>query len=237
MLNAVNDTSQLGFDATLAIDSKLQPVLGLPTQYEGIIMKMLTAAATLLSMATIPMLAHSTTTPTNPSGAYVGVGWGQMNLDVHNLSDVGTATSDIVKAEDNAWKLFAGWRLNPYLAFEVAYIDFGQPSDRFDSSGSDGNYKVELSGFAPYVIGSIPLGNAELFAKAGSYFYNVDVKVDFDNPGPDVDSSHSRNDFLYGGGIGYTFMEHVHVRAEYEIVDLKNASNSQALWLSAAWRF
>lgn len=200
-------------------------------------MNTLTAAATLLSLSIIPALAQSATTQANPNGPYVGVGWGQMNLDVHNLSDVGTATSNIVKAEDNAWKLFAGWRLNPYIAFEAAYIDFGQPSDRFDSSGSDGNYKVELSGFAPYVIGSIPLGNAELFAKAGSYFYDVDVRVDFDNPGPDVNSSHSRNDFLYGGGIGYTFMDHVHVRAEYEIVDLKNASNSQAIWLSAAWRF
>ncbi|MGD9843050.1 MAG: porin family protein [Steroidobacteraceae bacterium] len=200
-------------------------------------MRLLTTAVTVLSLGIIPALAQSATPQANPSGPYVGVGWGQMNLDLHNLSDVGTATSKIVKADDNAWKLFAGWRLNSYLAFEAAYIDFGQPGDRFDSSGSNGNYKVELNGFAPYIIGSIPLGNAELFAKAGSYFYDVNVLVDLDNPGPDIRSSHSRNDFLYGGGIGYTFMDHLHVRAEYEVVDLKNASNSQAIWLSGAWRF
>jgi OmpA-OmpF porin, OOP family len=237
-LNAVNDTSKPGFGATLAIDiNELQSVLGFPTQYQGTIMKLLTTAATLLSLSIIPTLAQSAATQANPGGPYVGVGWGQMNLDLHNLGDVGTATSNIVKADDNAWKLFAGWRFNPYLAFEAAYIDFGRPSDRFDSSGSNGNYKVELSGFAPYVIGSIPLGNAELFAKAGSYFYDVDVLVDFDNPGPELRSSHSRNDFLYGGGIGYTFMDHLHVRAEYEVVHLKHASNSQAIWLSGAWRF
>jgi hypothetical protein len=39
--------------------------------------------------------------------------------------------------------------------------------------------------------------------KIGSYFYDVDVRVDFDNPGPQLNSSHSRNDFLYGGGVGY----------------------------------
>ncbi len=200
-------------------------------------MKKLTAIAALLSLGVLPVVAHGAATQNNPSGPYAGVGWGQFNLDIHNLSDVGTATSNIVKGDDNAWKLFAGWRLNPYLAFEAAYIDFGQPSDHFDASGSNGNYRVDLSGFAPYIVGSIPLGPVELFAKAGSYFYNVKVKVDFDNPGPDVESSHSDNDFLYGGGLGITLAERVHLRAEYETVDLKNASNSHAIWLTAAWRF
>lgn len=196
------------------------------------------AAATALTLCAIPALAQSANTSANPGGPYIGIGWGQVNLDISNLSDVGTATSNIVKADDNAWKLFAGWRVNPYLAFEAAYIDFGKPSDRFDATGSNGQYEVDLSGFAPTVIGSLPLGNnVELFAKAGSYFYDVNVKVDFDNPGPDLQSSHSRNDFLYGGGIGYTFADTVHLRAEYEVVDLKNAKNSDAIWLTAAWRF
>lgn len=202
-----------------------------------IFMNIIVSSTVLLLFSAVPALASSAASQTNPSGPYVGVGWGQMNLDVHNLSDVGTATSDIVKANDNAWKLFAGWRLNPYLAVEAAYIDYGQPGDRFSSSGSNGNYRVDLSGFAPYIIGTVPVGPVELFAKAGSYFYNVKVRVDFDNPGPDVNSSHSRNDFLYGGGVGYTIGDHFNLRAEYEIVDLKNASNSQALWLSGSWRF
>lgn len=194
-------------------------------------------AAIIMALGAQTVNAASEMAQANPSGPYVGGGWGQVNLDIHNLSDVGTATSDIVKGDDNAWKLFAGWRFNPYFAVEAAYVDYGRPSDRFDSSGSNGNYRVDLSGFAPTVIGSLPMGRAELFAKAGSYFYDVTVRVDFDNPGPDLRSSHSRNDFMYGAGAGYTFSDTVHVRAEYEVVDLQNASNTNAIWLTAAWRF
>lgn len=173
----------------------------------------------------------------NPSGPYVGVGWGQFNVDVDNLSDAGTVAGNIIDADDNAWKIFGGWRFNPYLSLELAYVDLGSPSDRFEGSGSNGNYRLDISGFTPYVIGTIPLGPVELFGKVGYYFYDVDLRVDLDSPGPDIDSSSSRQDFVYGGGVGMTFVEHLHVRAEYERIDLENAGNSDALWLSAAWRF
>ncbi len=173
----------------------------------------------------------------NPSGPYVGVGWGQFNLGIDNLSEAGSAISSITKSDDNAWKVFGGYRVNPYLAFEAAYIDFGRPSDRFDATGTDGNYRVDLSGFAPYVIGTVPLDPVELFGKIGYYFYDVNVRVDFDAPGPDIDSKHSDSDFLYGGGIGVTLLERLAIRAEYEVVDLDRAPNSDAIWLSGAWRF
>jgi opacity protein-like surface antigen len=173
----------------------------------------------------------------NSGGPYVGAGWGRFNLDIRNLSDAGTAASSIAKSNDNAWKGFVGWRFNPYIGVEAAYVDYGRAGDRFTGTGSNGNYRVSVSGFAPALIGTLPLGPVELFAKVGSYFYDVKVKVDFDNPGPGIESKHSRNDFLYGGGVGITFLEHLHVRAEYETVELQNAKNSDALWLSAAWRF
>jgi len=200
-------------------------------------MKILTAAAALLSLGIFPALAHSATTYENPSGPYVGGGWGQFNLEIRNLNDVGTAANNIVEADDNAWKLFAGWRVNPYLAFEAAYIDLGTANGRFTGSGSNGNYQVDISGFAPYVIGTLPLGPLELFAKAGTYFYDVDMQADLDGPSPGVDSSHSRSDFLFGGGVGFTFVERLSLRAEYEVIKIENASNSNALWLTGAWRF
>lgn len=173
----------------------------------------------------------------NTGGPYLGVGWGQFNVDVDNLSDAGTVAGNIIDSDDNAWKAFAGWRFNPYLSLELAYVDLGSPSDRFDGSGSSGNYRLDISGFTPYVIGTLPLGPVELFGKVGYYFYDVDLRLDLDSPGPDIDSGSSRQDFVYGGGVGVTFLEHLHVRAEYERIDLENAGNSDALWLSAAWRF
>src|SRR5512145_585519 len=120
-------------------------------------------AALLAALCATPAIAE----PDNPGGPYVGAGWGQFNLDIKNLDDAGTAASSIAHSNDNAWKLFAGYRFNPYVALEAAYIDFGQPSDNFSSSGSNGNYRVDISGFAPTVVGSLPIGPVELFAKIG----------------------------------------------------------------------
>src|SRR6186713_2398859 len=132
-------------------------------------MKTITAAAALLSLGIFPLMAHSAAPQENPSGPYVGAGWGQLNLDIESFDDVGYAISDIAESNDNAWKIFAGWRFNPYIAVEVAYIDFGTPGGRFDGSGSSGNYQLDLSGFAPYVVASLPFGPFEVFAKVGTY--------------------------------------------------------------------
>jgi hypothetical protein len=173
----------------------------------------------------------------NPSGPYVGAGWGQFNLGIDSLSEAGSAITSIAESDDNAWKVFGGYRINPYLAFEAAYIDFGSPGDRFDATGSDGNYRVDISGFAPYIIGTIPLGPVELFGKAGYYFYDVEVRVDLDSPGPGIRSKSSGRDFLYGGGVGLTIAERLNLRVEYEVVDIDRAEDSDAMWLSASWRF
>jgi outer membrane immunogenic protein len=200
-------------------------------------MKKLTAAAALLTLSAGPAFAQMDAQQNNPSGPYVGVGWGQLNLDIGNLDDVGTAASDIVEADENAWKIFAGYRLNPYIAFEAAYIDLGKSNGRFATGGQDGNYDLDISGFAPYVIGTLPLGAFEIFGKVGYYIYDVNLSVDFDNTSQGLESDHSRSDFLYGGGVGFTFFDHLHLRAEYEAVKIENASSSDAIWLAGAWRF
>lgn len=198
--------------------------------------KPMVATVSLLSICAAPMLAQAADKD-NPSGAYVGAGWGRFNLNIRNLDDAGTAVGDIVHSDDNAWKIFAGYRFTPYVALEAAYIDLGRPSDRFTASGSDGNYRVKISGFSPAVVGTLPLGPVELFAKLGEYYYDSKVRVDFDNPGPDIESSHRRNDLLYGAGVGFTVLDRLHLRAEYETIEIQNAKHSDAFWLSGAWRF
>jgi hypothetical protein len=170
------------------------------------------------------------------SGPYLGAGWGQFDLHLHNLNDVGTAVTDITHSNDDAWKAFVGVRLNPYIGLEAAYVDFGHPDDSFRTSGSGGVYHVSMTGFSPEVLGILPIGPAELFGKAGYYFYDLDTRVDFSS-GPFLESRHSRSDFLYGGGVGVTVFRHLNVRAEYERIDVANASGSDAFWLSPSWRF
>lgn len=198
--------------------------------------KVLSSVAIAGAMVVVPAVSSAAKTD-NPTGPYVGGSIGRFSLDLEHLDDVDDAVESIRDSDDNAWKVFAGYRFLPYLGLEAAYIDFGRPNDRFDTSGTDGNYRVKLSGFAPSLIGTIPLGPVELFAKVGQYYYDVDTRIDLDSPGPDVNTSHSRNDFIWGGGVSAVVLERLELRAEYEKVEIENARDSNAFWLGAAWRF
>jgi opacity protein-like surface antigen len=174
----------------------------------------------------------------SPAGPYVGIGWGHFDLNLDNLNDVGTAVNSIAHSGDDAWKILAGYRFSPYFSVEGDYVDFGHPSDTFSGSGSDGNYKLRVTGFAPYLVGTIPAGPIELFAKAGYLYYDSRLDVNLNSPGTEViESSHSRSSFVYGGGVGVTLIDHLNVNAEFDGIRIENARNSNALWLSTAWRF
>ncbi len=110
--------------------------------------------------------------------------------------------------------------------------------DSFTAEGSGGNYRVHLSGFAPFVVGTLPAGPVELFAKAGYLFYDTNLKLDFSGgDAPNIQSDHDRSDFIYGGGVGVTFFSHLNINVEYDQIRLVNAQDSNVLWLGAAWRF
>lgn len=173
----------------------------------------------------------------NDEGIYVGAGVGQFNVKIDDVDQTDEAIARL-DDDDNSWKAFVGWRMNRYFGLELAYIDFGGPSDRIEASGSSGDYQLELSGFAPYLIGTIPLGPIELFGKVGYYFYDVNLTADIDDPlRPDIDSSTSEEDLLYGLGAGLTLFERLHARLEYEKIDSSFVDDADALWLSGAWRF
>ena len=105
-------------------------------------------------------------------------------------------------------------------------------------TGANGNYHIHMDGWSPTAIGTLPLGPVEVFAEAGYLFYNVNVTANYTAPGTEtVESSHSRSDFLYGGGLGFTLFNHLNIRGEYQELNLSQYHNSNALWLSGAWRF
>lgn len=192
------------------------------------------AAATLIALSGGAVSAQA---QENERGFYAGGGVGQFNVQIDDIDDTDDAIERL-DDDDTSWKLFAGYRFNPHISVELAYIDFGDASGSTTASGSSGDYSVSLSGLAPYIIGTLPVGPVELFAKAGYYFYDVDVNADLDDLGGDVfNSSDSGEDFLYGFGVGMTFFEHLNARLEYEKIDADAIDDADALWLSGAWRF
>lgn len=173
----------------------------------------------------------------NESGLYVGGGVGQFDIDINGIDGIDEAVERL-DDDDTAWQAFIGWRLNPFLALQVAYIDFGRPEDDFSTAGSSGNYKADISGFAPTVIGTLPAGPIELFAKIGYYFYDLEITANLDDLGGDVfRSDDSGEDVMWGGGVGVTLFERLSAKLEYEWIDLENVDDANALWLTGAWRF
>lgn len=184
-------------------------------------MKASTVAVGLIALSAMPAFAD------NDSGFYVGAGVGRFNVEVDDIADVGP-TVESFDADDTTFKVFAGWRFNQFIGVELDYLDLGGPEDTID----DVQVKAEINGVAPYLIATLPLGPVEFFAKAGYYFY--DIELDAENLGS-VDESDE--DLVYGAGLGLTLFGHLHARIEYEIIDVSDLDDANALWLSGAWRF
>jgi OOP family OmpA-OmpF porin len=184
-------------------------------------MKHLALAMALFAVGTTSAFAD------NESGFYVGAGVGQFNVEIDNLDEAQDTASEF-DSDDTSAKVFAGWRFNPYIGVELDYIDLGGPEDNFENI----NIEAEISGIAPYLIGTLPLGIFELFAQVGYYFY--DVEINAQNLGSVDDSS---EDFVYGAGAGLLLFEHLNLRLHYEIIDISEVDDANALWFTGAWRF
>jgi len=168
----------------------------------------------------------------NESGFYAGGGVGSFDVKIDDFDEVDD-TIDRYDSDDTAWKAFAGWRANPYLALELAYVNLGSPDDEILP---DTRLTIETDGFAPYVVGTLPIGDwFELFAKAGYYWYDVEARLT--SPLGDVRDSDSDSTFTWSAGAGVNLFERVNLRLEYENFDFDEADDAQALWLTGAYRF
>jgi hypothetical protein len=181
--------------------------------------------AAALALCATPALAQVDDN-NNTEGFYLGAAIGDFNsrLDSPDAAD----DVDLDFDDQDANRIFAGWRFNRFVAFEVDWTDFGRSNAAPNTLG----IRAESDGLAPTVVGTLPLGPVELFAKAGMMYYNVDV----DSNGRRLvdDSGH---DPVYGVGIGFTIAERLNLRAEYERIDIERFDDANAVWLSANWRF
>jgi OOP family OmpA-OmpF porin len=197
--------------------------------------KVISVAGVLVALAAGPTLAQSDNDRRseldNPQGAYIGAGVGDFSAAVDEIDaiddvdDVGIDFSD----GDNATKLFGGYRFNRFLAVQADYVDFGESSGAVSPSVRGTS---DIQGIAPSVVGTLPIGPIELFGRVGMMFYEVDLNL---TGGRVVDES--GEDLVWGAGIGIDIAERFNVRLEYEEIDIERLDESDAVWLSAAWKF
>jgi hypothetical protein len=167
------------------------------------------------------------------AGFYIGGGVGQFNAQIDDVDDI-DATVDDWDDDDTAYKFFAGYRMNRFLALELDYINLGEPSGTVVPGF---NVDASVDGFAPYVVGTIPLGRwFEVYGRLGYYFYDATVGVEDEINGR-VELDEESEDLVYGAGIGANIGERLNVRFEYEKFDLQGVDDADSLWLTAAWKF
>ncbi len=193
-----------------------------------------TVAAVLLTAMAGPVLAQENDdnrAGRNLEGFYLGGGVGDFSAavdeidELDDVDDVGIDFSD----GDNAMKLFAGWHFNRYFAVQGDFVDFGESSG-FVSPSVSGTSDVQ--GIAPSIVGTLPIGPVELFARVGMMFYEVDLNL---SGGQLVDES--GEDLVWSAGIGIDILDRVNLRLEYEEIDIPQLDEADAIWLNAAWKF
>ncbi len=188
----------------------------------------ITAALALATLAA----AAAAQAQENESGYSAGAGVGTFDVKINDFDQIDD-TIDRYDSDDTAWKAFGGWRMNEYLGFELAYVNLGSPDDEILPGVT---LTTETDGFAPYVVGTLPVGDwFELFGKVGYYWYDTEARLA--TPAGEVSDSQSNDTFTWSAGAGVNIFERVNVRLEYEQFDFDEADDASALWLTGAFRF
>ncbi len=175
--------------------------MGTGTMYE--IRKVLFATAVLSAlMANAAQAARP--------GFYIGAGLGQATVD-QDAGDFGYQGDSNFKVDDDdsAWKAFIGYNFLPWLGIEGGYKDFGN----FTQNIRGETFRVDPTGWDAYLVGSLPLGPVDLFAKVGAISLKTDANYSTFGQEDDTDTQ-----LAYGAGIAYN-IGHVAFRVEAEGFD------------------
>lgn len=160
-------------------------------------MKHFTFAALLLSLSA--GVAHGA----EPiKGFYVGGSVGNASLELEDAD-----SREDFKADDTGFKLTAGYRILKYLAVEGGYIDYGKPEDRILGVPFEGHFTAVYAS----AVGMIPLGDFDLFGKAGLAAWEGSLE----NDRFDFRVSEDNVDPLVGFGAQYRFGR-LALRVEFE---------------------
>jgi OOP family OmpA-OmpF porin len=174
-------------------------------------------------------------------GFYIGASGGQTTVD-QDAKDLGINTNDNsindfkIDDDDTGWKAFLGYQFLPWLGIEAGYVDFGGVSNGRNIGNSRVDTDVDLTGINGYLVGTIPIGPVDLFAKVGAIDLQLegDVKINGDK------TSDSENDtqLAYGIGAAYNFGRgHWGLRVEAEGFDDNEVDDFYFLSAGLTYRF
>ena len=164
------------------------------------------------------------------NGFYLGGSVGQTQLEIDQLGD--QVYSADFSGDDMAYKIFAGLRFLTFLGVEGAYRDFGAPEDVV--SELDGTVTADLTGYDVAAVGFLPLGIADIFAKAGMAAWDAELNLDADDISESV--TDDGEDPFYGLGFQLRFKSFA-VRAEIEYFDVEGVDGLYMYSLGGSYTF
>jgi OOP family OmpA-OmpF porin len=180
----------------------------------------LTAALALLA---IPAIAAD-------NGFYLGASVGQTQLEIDELGE--DIQSADFSGDDMAYKVFAGFRFLTFLGVEGSYRDFGAPED--EVAALDGTVTADLTGYDVEAVGYLPLGIADIFAKAGMVSW--DAELSLDAGGISESMTDDGEDPFYGLGFQLRFKSFA-ARAEIEYFDVEGVDGLYMYSIGGAFTF
>lgn len=172
-----------------------------------------------------PALMVGTTFAAEP-GFYLGASGGQTNVDkdVKDFAQViGGNSNAKIDDDDSGWKAYLGYQYLPWLGFEAGYADFG-------TVGGKNVAEVDLSGWDGFLVGTLPIGAVDLFAKIGAIGLETELKA------PGFKDTENDTKFAYGVGIAYN-IGHWSLRAEAEGFDDDSIDDFYFLSAGVVYRF
>jgi OOP family OmpA-OmpF porin len=163
------------------------------------------------------------------TGFYIGAGVGNANVqDSVGNGEAGHVNFD---GDDTSFKVFGGYMFLPWLGVEIAYMDLGNPEDNFPQA----NAKIEASadGWTGELIGQVPIGPVDLFAKVGVVDWSADLTLKDTLEGGTIAKANDDGDDLSAGAGAAFNIGSFAIRGEYQYFDIGDGVD---VWtLSAIW--
>jgi OmpA-OmpF porin, OOP family len=178
--------------------------------------------------AALVLVASTALAQDNTEGLYVGAGFGDFSAEIDDIDDIDDAVADFDE-DESAAKYFVGLRFNRFLSLQGDYYDLGDATTAL--KGQPVASETEAIGAS--IVGTLPIAFIELFARAG--FITYDLEVSRGAAGNVIDES--SEDAVYSAGIGFTLFQRLNLQIEYEVIDISELDESDAVWVNASWRF
>lgn len=171
--------------------------------------------------ALIAITALLLTGPVHAEDEFDGFGYGGISYDSFDLKQGN------VSSEPEGFNLRMGYQFMKHLAVE-AHVGFGAKEDQVQGTAIDvKNY------YGVYLRGVLPLGEKfNLFALGG--YNSVEVET-LTNAVGGTESTVSDEDYSYGVGADYEFVENIFLSVDY--LRMLDSSNLEADTLKLGFRF